>query len=1275
MPRLMSETDDTLIPETPGAALGEWADARYELLHKLGEGAAGAVFLARDKDTGEELALKQLFRLDQRSVLRFKREFRLLADLHHPNCVKLYDLQRGQDVWFLTMEYIAGADLESALIRPLRARGDARRATRDPRAGHASPDAAHVGRVAHAFSQLAQGVRVVHQAGLLHRDLKPSNVLLAHTGRVVVLDFGLVRGMSAPQNDVTMEGTVAGTPAYMPPEQALGERLTEASDWYAFGVMLYESLCGRLPIDASSAALLIQKKLSQDPAPLPLDTAPPELAQLCAALLRRDASARPGVDEILLVLSRLDVEPPRETTITEELALPHAAPARAPFFGRSLELALLEAALSSSRTGSTVVAHVHGTSGSGKSSLVEHFLLEVQDRTGGPIVLRSRCYEREAMPFKALDGVMDALVWHLAQMQDVDVAHLLPVEVTPLTQLFPALERVRAVQRLLTFNTRPRVDAAQVRRRAEQGLRELIANVSRRQPLILWVDDLQWGDLDSACLLQDWIARPLDTPVLLILTYRSDEISTSPCLSALLSAPSAQNAARYEIGLTPLSDADVQALCEQRVGSGRALSPAFVARIVREAQGNAFLATQLAALAHAKLARGEAQLEALSVQELVLQTTALLSEPERELLSVLAIAGRPVTSQLALNAANAAREGRAHIHALQGLRLLRTRTIGDARMLEVYHDRVREAVSQALTPARSELLHDRVLRAAESSGRADPGWLHELALGASQRQLALRYGRLAAEVASASLAFERAAELYARCAVLAEGKAELADIWQQLGLADARCRRGAAAAESYLRASELVKDQERVHLLQMAASHLLRSGRYEAGERLVGQILAALNIEVPSTRAGMYAAIAWESARAKWLLGRLKPRAGVTLPPEELIRGEYCGLVAVDTQSYAPLRAALLQTRALRIAFQYGEVETTARALALSATLGSLRGTTVAARKADAKLDRAEHLSREADKPSLRLEILSARAVCALSLGKMSRVIEASTAANAFYESKSAGGQQGDYYYMFAVRAVRIAALQNLGQHKEAAAELRELLNLAEATSNRAAVLQATLVTTSVEQVSVGCAGSRERLDRERQELPSLGTGLLHVLHMTAVLRTACITGEHDWALSLLERFWPEYEESPVQRSAYLAYLLHSARARLLLNRHATLAAAGGNGLGDPAASVRADLKRLSGHAPEPFRPCATARLAARIALLRGDEPRAVEQLHRSHAAHAEIGAVDEAARDRWALGSLLGGSEGQAHTSAALERLRLQGIADPLADLRGYYPELLQRG
>src|SRR6185312_4899373 len=321
-----------------------------------------------------------------------------------------------------------------------------------------------------------------------------------------------------------------------------------ASDWYAFGAMFYEALTGVLPHDGSILELLAQKVDSDPIPPIEIDAAvPADINALCVALLSRDPEKRPsGAD----VLARLEAARARlrrsgrpeelRTTLVSDQAPPlHSAAAT--LYGRSQQLRALHTALERvSSTRHTLQVHVRGVSGAGKSALVETFLNQVEGAsraltTPQALVLRSRCYEREAMPFKALDGVVDALTRHFLSLDDIQVSHLLPRDVVALAKLFPVLERLRAVQRLMD-SRRSLNDVLGDRQRAELALRELIERLSARTPIVIWIDDLQWGDLDSAVILKSWLQSTMNRPVLVLLSYRADEMETSECLRLILGA-------------------------------------------------------------------------------------------------------------------------------------------------------------------------------------------------------------------------------------------------------------------------------------------------------------------------------------------------------------------------------------------------------------------------------------------------------------------------------------------------------------------------------------------------------------------------------------------------------------------------------------------------------------------------------------------------------------------------------------------------------------------
>ncbi|HTU58261.1 MAG TPA: serine/threonine-protein kinase, partial [Polyangiales bacterium] len=491
----------------------------YEELSKLGRGGAGEVFLVRDRESGELLALKRLFRADDQSIQRLKREFRTLAAIDHPNLVKLYELSHDARSAYFTMEYLKGQELREYLDYA------------SPR-GVANDNNRHQ-RVLSAFYQLAGAVTALHRTGVLHRDLKPSNVMVVGD-RVVVLDFGIALEVGENAPTVTQEGLLTGTPAYMAPEQSRGEHLGQGNDWYAFGAMLYEALTGRLPIEGNLRELL-SRKSNEDPPPIGslVPGLSPEVRALCTALLSRIPEQRPQGEQVLSVLAEYaatsgavgmasNFQPPTATELLREHSL----------FGRKSELAALWAAFRSVQQGDFAAVHIAGESGSGKSALVQQFTEEVERDLafeGRPLILRSRCYERESLPFKALDGAIDALVAQLMREDDVAVSHVLPVDLAILAQLFPALHRLAATKRLLSGQSTAAA-VPQARARAETALRDLLCRLSDQRSLILWIDDLQWGDLDSTNILSSWLASPLPH-VLLVMSYRSEEIATSPCLA------------------------------------------------------------------------------------------------------------------------------------------------------------------------------------------------------------------------------------------------------------------------------------------------------------------------------------------------------------------------------------------------------------------------------------------------------------------------------------------------------------------------------------------------------------------------------------------------------------------------------------------------------------------------------------------------------------------------------------------------------------------------
>ena len=233
---------------------------RFDIRRTIGKGGMGVVYHAHDHERNMSVALKQLPRVEPDALYRFKQEFRLLADITHPNLASLYELIGENDQWFLTMELVDGVDFlvhvrggSTGSLIPFRPPPTAQvwpdelettsadSAARRRKSSHFSPGTAtgpplhDMSRLKAALQQLASALITLHSGARLHCDIKPSNVLVTPDGRVVVLDFGLVTELEVSKGPRVPDEYVYGTIAYMSPEQASGEQLSPASDWYAVG--------------------------------------------------------------------------------------------------------------------------------------------------------------------------------------------------------------------------------------------------------------------------------------------------------------------------------------------------------------------------------------------------------------------------------------------------------------------------------------------------------------------------------------------------------------------------------------------------------------------------------------------------------------------------------------------------------------------------------------------------------------------------------------------------------------------------------------------------------------------------------------------------------------------------------------------------------------------------------------------------------------------------------------------------------------------------------
>jgi serine/threonine protein kinase len=255
---------------------------RYRIVKFLGAGAMGEVYLADDPQIDRRLAIKTVRLVGRPQEIedrkkRLLREARAAGRLLHPNVVTLFDAGEAEGMLYLAFEYVEGTDLAQRLEGGPSAGGQARLSLRQ---------------VLRVVRQVADALDYAHGQGIVHRDIKPSNILLDLFGRVKVADFGIAK-MAGQSTELTMAGSVMGSPQYLSPEQIRGEDLDGRSDIFSLGVVLYEILSGKRPFEGETITTLVYQILHKDPPPVSeLRAIPPRLEELLRRMLAKSAGDR-----------------------------------------------------------------------------------------------------------------------------------------------------------------------------------------------------------------------------------------------------------------------------------------------------------------------------------------------------------------------------------------------------------------------------------------------------------------------------------------------------------------------------------------------------------------------------------------------------------------------------------------------------------------------------------------------------------------------------------------------------------------------------------------------------------------------------------------------------------------------------------------------------------------------------------------------------------------------------------------------------------------------
>lgn len=841
------------------------------------------MLLALDKVRRTRVALKMLHTSEFGSLGALKREFRFLRGLIHPNLAQLYELHIEHGEAFFTMAYVEGQNFLFAAARthPLRP----------------------------LLAQLMQVLAFLHSGGLVHRDLKPPNILVQGNGRVVLVDFGA--GLRVEREALSAR-SIIGTPEYLAPELLAGAPPSPKSDAYSLGLVLFEALTQRkYPTDAGG--LVRPSALSPE--------IPADLDDLCARLLDPDPIRRILIEEALAAMGT----PPsqRGDTLSSDAE-------RHRFAGRSHELLQLDTAFVRMLEGDEpVLTFLSGESGVGKTSLLDRFTARRRDA----LILSGVCSENEYIRHKAFDGVIAAALEFLRgpRAPSTDVTRSLSKEDrAALTQLFPELRELLAF-RSAEFRPDQGLEPRAARSASYRALARFLAAIAREVPVVLAIDDLQWGDVDSARLIFEVFSGPQAPPCLLLLSYRSDLLAESPCLLALRQGIECleDELPCLDLRLGPLGAEESRELCDT-LAEG-ALSDETILRIANHSQGNPFLMTELISYFRS-LAREASTLSDIEYPKIIEQKVAQLSSDASDLFALSCVGGQlPVDRVREL----LGKDPRAPMEELIAARLCSSRA--GSMSIGPLHDQVRRA-GLALGFRGNQKLH---LRLAESflAEPSDEGKASLHFYSAGERQRAGEYAEHAAKQAEARLALDQAVDLFqlALDCLAPDATAERRfDLEERRALALANASRAAEAAPIFAHLAESAVPSLAHEYRRRAAEQWLCSGAISEGVALLERVHREVGLHWPRSPRAALVATGIERLRLSF---RSIPLATTLSPPTARLqkRLETCR-TAWAIGHVSSVHGAANSARQLRLALDSKSAEPIAYAAGMEACFRAMQG-------------------------------------------------------------------------------------------------------------------------------------------------------------------------------------------------------------------------------------------------------------------------------------------------------------------------------------------------
>jgi hypothetical protein len=487
-----------------------FADGRYQVKRLLGEGGKKKVYLVCDNvlDRDVAFALIKTEKLDDDSRKRITREARAMGKLgDHPHIVSIHDMGEHEGQPYIVIPYMAGGDVEGLI---------------EAASEHRLP----IDKVIEIGKCVCKGLEFAHSRGIVHRDLKPGNVWLSEDGTAKIGDFGLA--VAVDMSRLTQSGMMVGTVSYMPPEQAMGGKITERADLYSLGAMLYEMVTGRPPFVGEDSVSIIGQHINTPPVSPTWHRAdlPPALETLILQLLEKDPAKRPSsASDVLKALESIDAGKVSKDASREASVITENPLYRRVFVGREAELRQLQSAFDSAVSGQGSLMMVVGEPGIGKTETCLQLSTYVTLRGGRTLV--GHCYEEGSLSLPYL-AFVEAMRSYVLSREVKDLREELGTGAADVARI------VSEIREKLKVKLRPKGDPEEERYRLMQAVTEFLSHAANVQPMMVVLEDLHDADKGTLDMLTHVSRHLAGTRLLLVGTYRDVEVDRSHPLSAAL---------------------------------------------------------------------------------------------------------------------------------------------------------------------------------------------------------------------------------------------------------------------------------------------------------------------------------------------------------------------------------------------------------------------------------------------------------------------------------------------------------------------------------------------------------------------------------------------------------------------------------------------------------------------------------------------------------------------------------------------------------------------